>query len=160
MGQLIGSYLRRARGEGGKKIGRSEFAHSKDLVKQATTALLSRPNVDSALFKMLPNVVAVANDFGAFEHSLKEIAEQGTLNIVDSRLQTRERATWYFILKNTITICKWSIEKQDYRKILRLISSANLKLPANLETYLYLQAYQSDISSPSADASRALSPQG
>ena len=146
-------YLRVAKGEikSRQYWGMSPY----ELVQQAITIAFSRPDTDDVLFRLKQIIKPDANQTAGFDKHIRHLSSDAIAGIKNENFNTRERATYYFILENITqhTSLKKSVVNKD---ILEAIYKAKIQIPSDLQTYLYIEALESEVISHSKKALKAL----
>lgn len=146
-------YLRVAKGEikSRKYWGMSPY----ELIQQAVIIAFSRPDTDDVLFRLKQIIKPEANQTAGFDKHIRHLSSDAVAGIKNKNFNTRERATYYFILENIIQ--HTSLKKSGAnKKALEIIYKAKIQIPSDLQTYLYIEALESEVISPSKKALEAL----
>ena len=153
MRKSILPYLRAAKGEikSQQYWGMSPY----ELVQQAVTIAFSRPDTDDVLFRLKQIIKPETGQTAGFDKHIRHLSSDAAAGIKNEHLNTRERATYYFILANIIshTSLKKSLVN---KKALKIIHKAKIQIPSDLQTYLYIEALESEVTSPSKKALKTL----
>lgn len=114
------------------------------VVEELRTALqlmLSRPNQDNMLAKLLPEVRKELANLSAFDDSLAGIVVEAIEGLNNEKLPTVYRVTSHFILENVLSEFKPEIrDKEDLRKIFENIRDAKIKVPEEVKKELKLRS--------------------
>ena len=126
-----------------------------ELHQQAITIVFSRPDTDDVLFRLKQVLKQEVNQTTSFKKHLHHLSSDAVAGIKNKNFNTRERATYYFILRNIIQHI--SLKKSyENKRILENIYKAKIELPADLQTHLYIEALESNVISPSKKALKPL----
>ncbi len=146
-------YLRIAKGE----IKNRQYLELSpyELHQQAITIVFSRPDTDDVLFRLKQVLKQETNQTASFKKHLHHLSSDAVAGIKNKTFNTRERATYYFILTNIIQHV--SLKKSyENKRILETIYKAKIQIPADLQTHLYIEALESDVISFSKKALKVL----
>ena len=146
-------YLRIAKGE----IKNHQYLELSpyELHQQAITIAFSRPDTDDVLFRLKQALKQEVNQTTSFKKHLRHLSSDAVAGIKNENFNTREKATYYFILTNIIQHV--SLKKShENKRILENIYKAKIPLPADLQTHLYIEALESNVISPSKKALKVL----
>ena len=153
MHQIILFYLRLATGEITSR--RYQKTPPNQLISKALLTSFLRPDTDDVLFRLKPLLKAKANQFGDFNRQMTKLTRKALRGIRNTSWNKRERASYYFVLKNIVSHCLKE-KSPENKKNLDLIYKAQIKMPADLETHLHIEALESEVHSPSKTAEKAL----
>lgn len=97
--------------------------------------ILSRPDKDFMVSKLMPLVRKELVNYGAFEDSLETIATQAIMHLKSDKAPTRTKSTSIFILENLMSEIKPEIEhKPEFKKIVEQIRDAKIKISDEVVT--------------------------
>ncbi len=136
-----------------------EAAPDQGAVEELRTALLlilSRPNQDNMLAKLMPDVRKELSNVNAFEDSLSSLTAEAIGGLNNEKLPTVIRSTFLFVLENIISEFKPEArDKEEIRKVFEKIRDAKLKIPKDVRKDLKLRSMLK-VESPSARAKHIL----
>ncbi len=113
-----------------KKMDEDGDHQATEVLRNTLKLILSRPNDDNMLAKLLPLVRSELNNLNAFEDTLISIVQESLRMINNDKLDLVYRSTAVFILENVMSEFKPEIStKADIKKVFTLISEAQLKIP-------------------------------
>lgn len=125
-------------------------------LRSALHLILSRPNQDNMLAKLMPEVRKELSNVNAFEDSVSSLASEAIDGLRNDKLPTVFRSTYLFVLENIISEFKPEIrDKEDFRKIYEKIRDAKLEIPKAVAKDLKLRSMLK-VESPSERAKRIL----
>lgn len=127
-----------------------------EILRNALKLILSRPNEDNMVSKLIPFVRSELNNFTAFEDTMTSLAEEAIRSINNDRLPVVYRGTALFILENLMSEIRPELEnKEDFKILLAKIRDAKIKIPEKVRNERKLRSmYKSK--SPSDIASAIL----
>ncbi len=138
------------------EVGSDEDQAAVEELRSALLLMLSRPNQDNMLAKLLPEVRKELVNLSAFEDSLAGLAVESIEGLNNDRLPTVYRSTSLLVLENVLSEFKPEIrEKEDLRRIFEKIRDAKLEIPSEVKKDLKLRSMFS-VESPSEKADRIL----
>ena len=153
MHKSISPYIRTAKGE--IKSHRYVELSPYELLQRATVIAFSRPDTDDVLFRLKQIIKLEANQSIGFDKHLHHLSSDAVVGIKNKTFNTRERATYYFILENLIQHA--SLKKNpENKRVLETIYKAKIQIPTDLQTYLYIEALEGEVTSPSKKALKTL----
>ena len=125
-------------------------------LRAALLLILSRPNQDNMLAKLLPDIRKELSNMNSFEDSLSSLTSEAIDGLKNEKLPTVYRSTYLFVLENTVSEFKPEIkDKEDLRQIFEKIRDAKLKIPKDVAKDLKLRSML-NTESPSERAKRIL----
>lgn len=100
------------------------------LLRDTVQFILSRPDKDFMVSKLMPLVRKELVNYGAFEVSLETVATQAIMTLKSDKAATTTKSTAVFILENLMSEIKPEIElKPEFKKIVEQIRDAKIKIP-------------------------------
>lgn len=125
-------------------------------LRAAMQLLLSRPNQDNMLSKLMPEVRKELTNLNAFEDTLASLTNEAIDGIKNTSLPTVYRSTYLFILENVLSEFKPEVrEKEEIRTVFEKIRDANVEVPKDVTKDLKLRSMLK-VESPSERARRVL----
>ncbi|MCC7404266.1 MAG: hypothetical protein IT288_07705 [Bdellovibrionales bacterium] len=101
-----------------------------EALRDALKLVLSRPNEDNMVTKLMPMVRSELNNFNAFEDTLNSITDEAIRAINSDTLPVVYRATALFILENIMSEVRPELEnKEDFKSLLARVRDAKIKVP-------------------------------
>ena len=127
-----------------------------EILRNTLKLILSRPDEDNMVSKLIPFVRSELNNFNAFEDTMTSVAEEAIRSIDNERLPVVYRGTALFILENLMSEIRPELEnKEDFKILLGKIRDAKIKIPDKVRNERKLRSmYKSK--SPSDIASAIL----
>lgn len=127
-----------------------------DELREALLLILSRPNYDNMLSKLMPEVRKELSTLNAFEDSLHAVVSDAISAIDNEHLTKSDRATSLIVLENVLSEFKPELsDKEDIRKLFEKIRDANIKIPKIVEKELRMRSMVGK-TSPSVKAKKIL----
>lgn len=127
-----------------------------DKLSEALTYILSRPDKDNMLAKLLPTVRKELINYNAYETSLSLVATDAITAIQSQKLPATYKATSVFVLENIMSQVQPLIStNKDMRAIIEKIRDAQLEIPSKVINDRKLKS-MFKTSSPSATAVKVL----
>ncbi len=127
-----------------------------DQLSEALTYILSRPDKDNMLTKLLPPIRKELVNYNAFETSLSLVVTDAITAIQSSKLPATYRATSVFVLENVMSQVQPLIStNKEMRSIIKKIRDAQLKVPPEVMNDRKLKS-MFNTSSPSLTAEKIL----
>lgn len=125
-------------------------------LRAALLLLLSRPNQDNMLSKLMPEVRKELTNLNAFEDNLASITDEAVTGLKNSNLPTVTRSTYLFVLENFLSEFKPEVrEKDELRGLFEKIRDAKVDVPKEVTKDLKLRSMLK-VESPSERAKRVL----
>jgi len=125
-------------------------------LREALLLVLSRPNQDNMLAKLLPELRKELNTVNAFEDSLDSLAQEAIDGLGNKKLPVIHRSTYWFVLENILSEFKPEIrDKADIKKTFEKIRDAKVEVPKDVAKDLKLRS-MFKVESPSDRAKRVL----
>ena len=110
-------------------------------LRSALQLILSRPNQDNMLAKLMPEVRKELSNVNAFEDSLSSLTSEAISGLSNDKLPTVIRSTLLFVLENVISEFKPEVrDKEEFRKLFEKIRDAKLKIPKDVAKDLKLRS--------------------
>lgn len=124
-------------------------------LEDALKLILSRPNKDNMIEKLLPDVRGQLNNYGAYYDSLNNIVIEA-INGVSQKIPVVYKSTYIFILENIMSEHRPYIKKEnEVKKIFMQIRDAKIEVPNDVRLDRKLRSmFKSQ--SPSKTASEVL----
>lgn len=127
-----------------------------DKLSEGLTYILSRPDKDNMLAKLLPTVRKELINYSAFETSLSLAVTDAITAIQSTKLPATYRATSVFVLENVMAQVQPLIStNKDMRAIVEKIRDAKLEIPSDVMNDRKLKS-MFNTSSPSKTAEKVL----
>lgn len=112
-----------------------------EILREATYLILSRPNDDNMLSKLMPLVRSELSSYNAFEDTLTSITQESIRAVANEKLSAVNRGTHLFVLENILSEFRPEIvNNEDLRKIFEIIRDANIKLPSSVKNERILRS--------------------
>lgn len=130
-------------------------SESLELLKDALRMILSRPNKDNMVEKLLPDVRRELNNYGAFYDTLNDISVEAVSGI-NQKIPVVYRSTFVFVLENILSEFRPELKtKAEIKKIYKFISDAKIQIPEDVRLDRKLRSmFSSD--SPSETAQKII----
>jgi hypothetical protein len=129
---------------------------SVETLRGALLLVLSRPNQDNMLAKLMPELRKELTGLSAFEDTLSSIAGEAMDGVKNKKLATVYRSTYHFVLENILSEFRPEVrDREETRKIFERIRDANIEVPKEVTKDLRLRSMFT-IESPSERAKRIL----
>jgi len=118
----------RERQQEGDEEGADQAAISE--LRDTLQLILSRPDKDFMVSKLIPLVRKELVNYGGFEVSLETIATQAIMNLKSDKSSVSSKSTAVFVLENLMSEIKPEIDiKPEFKKIIEQIRDAKIKIP-------------------------------
>ncbi|MGE0761975.1 MAG: hypothetical protein AB7N80_01725 [Bdellovibrionales bacterium] len=125
-------------------------------LREALHLILSRPNQDNMLAKLLPDVRKEMANVNAFEDNMASLVSEAIDGLNNDKIPTVHRSTYLIVLENILSEFKPEVrDKEDLRQLFEKIRDAKLKIPKEVTKDLKLRSMLST-ESPSERAKRIL----
>lgn len=132
-GILTAKKAAREKQQEGDEDGADEAAISH--LRDTLQLILSRPDKDFMVSKLIPLVRKELGNYGAFEVSLETVAKQAIMNLKSDQSSVPSKSTAVFVLENLMSEIKPEIEvKAEFKKIIEQIRDAKIKIPDKVVT--------------------------
>ncbi len=129
---------------------------SVESLRQGLLLVLSRPNQDNMLAKLMPEIRKELNGLNAFEDSIDSLAQEALDGLNNTKLPVVVRSTYWFVLENILSEFKPEIrDKEDLKKTFVKIRDAKIEIPKDVKKDLKLRS-MFKVESPSDRAKRIL----
>ena len=127
-----------------------------DELKAALLLVLSRPNQDNMLAKLLPDIRKEMSNLNCFEDSLNLIATDSISRVNNEKLPTVYKSTSLFVLENILAEFRPEVkDKPELRAVFEKIRDAKIQIPKDVTKDLKLRSMLK-VESPSERADRIL----
>ena len=125
-------------------------------LREALQLVLSRPNYDNMLSKLMPEVRKELSTVNAFDDSLHGVVADALSAIDNEHLTRVDRATSLIVLENVLSEFKPEIsDNEELKKIFMKIRDANIKIPKEVQNELRMRSMVGK-TSPSLKAKKYL----
>lgn len=125
-------------------------------LRSALHLILSRPNQDNMLAKIMPDVRKELMSVNAFEDSLSSLTTEAIDGVNNDKLPIVFRSTYLIVLENILSEFKPRLrDEEEIRKVFEKIRDAKVKLPKEVAQDLKLRSMVKT-ESPSDRAKRFL----
>lgn len=102
-------------------------------LRDALLLLMSRPDKDNLIAKLMPDLRKELTNYKAFEDTFSSVTSEAIAGLVNDKLPVIDRSTYLFVLENIMSEVKAQAkERADYRKILEKIRDAKIKIPKDV----------------------------
>lgn len=99
-------------------------------LKEALRIIMSRPNTDNLIPKLLPEVRKELVQFEAFDDQMLELVDEAIDRVKDEKASTTSKATSLFMLENIMAEIKPEIANNEkYKNAYEKIRDAKIKVP-------------------------------
>ena len=127
-----------------------------EILRTTLKLILSRPNEDNMVSKLLPIVRSELNNFSAFEDTLSSVSDGSIRTIANDKLPVVYRGTALFILENLMSEIRPELEhKEEFKTLITKIRDANIKIPEKVANERKLRSMY-NTKSPSTTAGAIL----
>ena len=125
-------------------------------LKEGLRIVMSRPNSDNLIPKLLPEIRKELVQFEAFDKQLTELVDEAVDRIQDDKAADTGRTTAFFMLENIMAEMKPEVSSnENYKQAFEKIRDAKLKVPAAVKSDRKIRGmFQSE--SPSEKAKKIL----
>ena len=125
-------------------------------LKEALRIIMSRPNSDNLIPKLLPDVRKELAQFEAFDKQLADLADEAVDRVKDEGATDTGRTTALFMLENIMAEMKPELNSTEtYKNTYEKIRDAKIKVPENVRADRTVRGmFQSE--SPSVKAKKIL----
>jgi hypothetical protein len=125
-------------------------------LREAVKLILSRPDSDNMVAKLMPEVRKELSGYNAFEDVLSGLTAEEVAVAKDEKASVASRATALMVLENIIALVKpESVNNNDLRRLLDRIRSADIDLEDDVKHDFKLRA-MFKTPNPSATAKKVL----
>jgi len=125
-------------------------------LRSALLLVLSRPNQDNMLGKLMPDIRKELSNLNSFEDSLASVASEALVGLANDKLKTVQRSTYWFVLENILSEFKpEAADKDEFRNMFTKIRDAKLDVPKQVTKDLKLRS-MFKVESPSERAKHIL----
>ena len=105
------------------------------ILRDTTQFVLSRPDKDFMVAKLMPLLRKELTNYGAFEDSLTAISTQAIMNLKSDKAPTSTKSTAVFILENLMSEIQPELDsKPEFKKIVEEIRDAKIEVPRAVRT--------------------------
>ncbi|MCB0385716.1 MAG: hypothetical protein KDD43_10005 [Bdellovibrionales bacterium] len=105
-----------------------------EILRTTLKLILSRPNEDNMVAKLIPVVRSELNNFSAFEDTLSSVADEALRAINNDKLPVVYRGTSLFILENLMSEIRPEIEnKEEFKLVITKIRDAKIEIPEKVK---------------------------
>ena len=114
-----------------EKSGQTSYneAESINLLKDALRLILSRPNKDNLVEKLIPEVRQELNNYQAYYDSLHDITVEAVTGL-NQKIPVVYRSTYIFVLENIMSELRPQLKtNSEVQKIFQYIRDAQIKIP-------------------------------
>jgi hypothetical protein len=131
-------------------------AEAVEQLRNGLILVLSRPNQDNMLGKLMPDIRKELSNLNSFEDTLASIASEALDGLANDKLKTVQRSTYWFILENILSEFKpEAADKDEFKNMFIKIRDARLDVPKQVTKDLKLRS-MFKVESPSERAKRIL----
>lgn len=124
-------------------------------LREALKLILSRPDNDNMLEKLMPLVRKQLENYNAFYDSLSGLVAQASFSVKQGSEDVAYRASNLFVLENTLSHFHPELkDNKEVKKIYEQIAKANIKVPKKVVKHRRNSMFKS--SSPSKTAKKVL----
>ena len=128
-----------------------------EYLRDAIKLILSRPDQDNVVSKLIPDVRKKLNEFNSYYDTMASLSAEAIKGVGKDKLSSAERATYLVILQNMMSELNPEINgKDEVRKIFEKIRDAKIEIPRPVASNLFMGSMRK-IESPSETAKKALS---
>lgn len=105
------------------------------ILRDTTQFVLSRPDKDFMVAKLMPLLRKELVNYGAFEDSLTTISTQAIMNLKSDKAPTSTKSTAVFVLENLMSEIQPELDsKPEFKKIVEEIRDAKIEVPRAVRT--------------------------
>ncbi len=105
-----------------------------EVLRNALKFVLSRPNDDNMLAKLMPFVRSELNNYSAFEDTLTSLAQESVRSLTNDKIPSVYRSTSLFLLENVMSEIRPEIsKKEDFKKLIEFIRDAKIIVPESVK---------------------------
>lgn len=114
-----------------------------EVLRNALKLILSRPNDDNMLAKLLPFVRSELNNYSAFEDTLASLTQESVRSISNDKIPSVYRSTSLFLLENVMSEIRPEISKKEgFKKLVEFIRDAKIVVPESVKNERRLRSMQ------------------
>lgn len=104
-----------------------------EVLRNALKFILSRPNDDNMLAKLMPFVRSELNNYSAFEDTLVSLTQESVRSLTNDKIPSVYRSTSLFLLENVMSEIRPEIsQKEDFKKLIEFIRDAKIIVPESV----------------------------
>ena len=105
-----------------------------EVLRNALKFILSRPNDDNMLAKLIPFVRSELNNYSAFEDTLTSLTQEAARSLTNDKISSVYRSTSLFLLENVMSEIRPEIsKKEDFKKLIEFIRDAKIIVPESVK---------------------------
>lgn len=105
------------------------------ILRDTTQFVLSRPDKDFMVAKLMPLLRKELTNYGAFEDSITTISTQAIMNLKSDKAPISTKSTSVFILENLMSEIQPELDsKPEFKKIVEEIRDAKIEIPRAVRT--------------------------
>lgn len=105
-----------------------------EVLRNALKFILSRPNDDNMLAKLMPFVRSELNNYSAFEDTLVSLTQESVRSLTNDKIPSVYRSTSLFLLENVMSEIRPEIsQKEDFKKLIEFIRDAKIIVPESVK---------------------------
>lgn len=140
MNQMVQERVKKAR-----ELGNADDEESVDdrqaieILRDAMKLVLSRPNNDNMVAKLLPEIRRDLSGYSSYEDTLSSVVSEAIDTLKSTRASTSQRATSLFILENGLSeVRPEMLNNADLRRIVERVRDAKIEVPKEVVKELKL----------------------
>lgn len=141
MSQMVNAKLKKARAVGSHSS--DENVNDQETIehlREAVKLILSRPDSDNMVAKLMPEIRKELSGYNAFEDVLSGITAEQIAIVKDEKAAPSVQATGIFVLENLISLIKpEAVNNNDLRRILDRIRSADIDVSSSVKKDMKLR---------------------
>lgn len=139
--QMVNGMLKKARAVGSNTSDENvNDQQAVEHLREAVKLILSRPDSDNMVAKLMPEVRKELSGYNAFEDVLSGLTAEEIAVVKDEKAAGSVQATAVFVLENLIAMIKpEAVNNNDLRRLLDRIRSADIDVPSAVKHDLKLR---------------------
>lgn len=105
------------------------------ILRDTMQLVLSRPDKDFMVSKLMPSIRKELVNYGAFDDSMATLTTQAIMNLKSEKAATTTKSTSIFILENIMSEVQPELDsKPEFKKMVEEIRDAKIEIPRSVAT--------------------------